>query len=175
MLNSKKSTKAGGSCPLHSNGERGKHWKLPYCLITTVIGLSIYRTMKASSLLATGWPVAYFRVGGHRLGKFPQEVTRKQRSNEWPCVCVHTCELDLSQLSYEIAIYIHSGKTLRFSAPEHRHLLIPQLLGVLMPRDFSWVPLGDQPSAGESSLTRGHPGFPNAAISTAWSMRSIKA
>ena len=76
MLNSKKSTKAGGSCPLHSNGERGKHWKLPYCLITTVTGLSIYSTMK------WGWPVAYFRVGGHSLGKLPQEVTLKQRSNE---------------------------------------------------------------------------------------------
>ena len=42
-----------------------------------------------------------------------------------------------SQLSYDIAIYIHSGKTLRLSAPEHKHLLIPQLLGALMPRDFS--------------------------------------
>ena len=45
MLNSKKSTKAGGSCPVHSNGERGKHWKLPYCLKTTIIGSSIYSTL----------------------------------------------------------------------------------------------------------------------------------
>lgn len=59
-------------------------------------------------------------------------------------MCARACELDLSQLSYEIAIYTHSRNTLWFSAPEHRHLLIPQLLGGIDAKRFqlspSWGP-----------------------------------
>lgn len=86
MLNSKKSIKAGGSCPLHSNGERGKHWKLPYCLITTIIGLSIYSTMKASGVASS------LLLGGRRIGWEVSTGSGTEAKISRMTVCVHACE-----------------------------------------------------------------------------------